>query len=120
MEPFLKVNFDAAFVSDDRSIGIGIVIRNCRGDAEVVLAAPRRYVSFVFHAECYALLRGLQLCHELGYHHVIFEGDGKQVIDSIYGVNVECSWNGQLVEDIPFILLRHSRWKLVFYQKRWQ
>ncbi|XP_041009371.1 uncharacterized protein LOC121253427 [Juglans microcarpa x Juglans regia] len=88
-DPFFKLNFDPTFVSDENFMGIGIVLRDCRGDAEVVLAAPRRYVNSMFQTECYALLRGLQLCHELGFHHVIFEGDAKHVIDSIHGDMVQ-------------------------------
>lgn len=46
MEHFYKISFDAAYTSDNISIGIGIVLRDCRGDAEIVLSAPRLHVPF--------------------------------------------------------------------------
>ncbi|XP_042969542.1 uncharacterized protein LOC122302385 [Carya illinoinensis] len=85
---------------DSNCMGIGIVLRDGRGDIEVVLAAPKAHVPSAFHAECYALLRAMQLCRELGFSHMVFEGDAKQVIDCVTSKCSNCSWKGQLVEDI--------------------
>lgn len=72
-------------------MGIAIVLRDWRGDAKVVLFAPKFHVSYAFHVECYALLLAMQLCQELGFSHMIFKGNAKQVINNINEKIVDCS-----------------------------
>ncbi|XP_042974685.1 uncharacterized protein LOC122306318 [Carya illinoinensis] len=91
VETFYKFNFDAAYIQNDRTMGIGGVLRDHRGDAEMVLSAPKAHVPSTFHAECYALIWVMQLCHELRISNVIFEGDAMQVTDSINSNCVDCS-----------------------------
>ncbi|XP_042950231.1 uncharacterized protein LOC122282336 [Carya illinoinensis] len=76
-EPFYKLNFDASYSEYSNCMGIGIVLRDGMGDIEVVLVAPKAHVLSAFHAECYALLRAMQLCRELGFSYMVFEGDAK-------------------------------------------
>ncbi|XP_042974226.1 uncharacterized protein LOC122305733 [Carya illinoinensis] len=94
VETFYKFNFDATYIQNDRIMGIGGVLRDHRGDAKMVLSAPKAHVPSAFHAECYALIQAMQLCHELRISNMIFEGDAKQVIDSINSNCVDCSWKG--------------------------
>ncbi|XP_042979713.1 uncharacterized protein LOC122309937 [Carya illinoinensis] len=112
-----KFNFDAAFDKNNNTMGIGGVLRDSRGEAEIMLSAPRAHVPSVFHAECYALIRVMELCHDLRISNVIFEGDAKQVIDSINGQHVDCSWKGQLIEDIQFLLARQTTWRVRFVKR---
>ncbi|XP_042952224.1 uncharacterized protein LOC122289303 [Carya illinoinensis] len=88
-DPFFKLNFDAAFDSEKRMMGIGIVVRDSRS----------------------------KLCQELGMQQVIFEGDAKVVIDGVNGIKSNCSWQGQLLDDMKFLLLRHTDWKLHFVKR---
>lgn len=64
---------------------------------------------------CFA--KAMQLYQELGFSHMVFEGDAKQVIDIITGKSVDCSWKGRLVEDIQFFMERQANWKVVFTKR---
>ncbi|KAG6626752.1 hypothetical protein CIPAW_15G073500 [Carya illinoinensis] len=55
-----KFNFDATFDKNNNTMGIGGVLRDSRGEAEIMLSAPRAHVPSVFHAECYALIRVME------------------------------------------------------------
>lgn len=81
-------------------MGIGIVLRNSKGEAKIVLSAPKAHVYYAFATECYALVRSMQLCHELELHQVVFEGDSKVVIDCVNVPYADCSWKGPLIDDI--------------------
>lgn len=81
-------------------MGLGIVIRDCEGDLQAGLIAPREYVNLVFLAKCNALLRAMDMCQDLGFNLVEFEGDAKAVIDAIKSNSVDNSWLGQVIDDI--------------------
>ncbi|KAF5468840.1 hypothetical protein F2P56_012956 [Juglans regia] len=87
VDPFYKLNFDAAFDSEKRLMGIGIVVRSSRGEVLAVVSAPKSHVCSAFSAECYALLRSIKLCQELCLYQVVLEGDAKAVVDSVNGYN---------------------------------
>ncbi|KAF8405916.1 hypothetical protein HHK36_007994 [Tetracentron sinense] len=73
VDPLCKLNFDVAYDSEKRLMGIGIVVRHSKGEVEIVVAASRMHVGFVFSVECYALLRGIQLCQEMNLNQVDIE-----------------------------------------------
>ncbi|XP_042964755.1 uncharacterized protein LOC122298980 [Carya illinoinensis] len=116
-DPFFKLNFDAAYDSEKRMMGIGIVVRNSRSETMIVISTPRNYVSYMFSIECYALLRSLNLDQELGLQQVIIEGDAKTVIEGFIGINSNCSSQGQLLDDIQHLMLGHADWKLNFVKR---
>lgn len=63
---YFKCNVDVAFVKERGRMGVGIVVRNLRGEVHAVLAAPKSATKSVLVAEGTALLRAVILCHELG------------------------------------------------------
>ncbi|KAF5450904.1 hypothetical protein F2P56_031219, partial [Juglans regia] len=113
----LKVNLDAGFDKTRQHMGIGIVIRDSSGDAQVTLAAPRSFVPSAYLAECYALFRAVSLCQELGFELVEFESDAKNVVDAINSNSSDMSWPGQIIEDIRLIMETHQNWKLSFIRR---
>lgn len=117
-DPFYKLNFDATFDSKKRFMGIGInVVRNSRGEALIVVFAPRSHVCSAFYAECYALLRSINLCEVLDLHQVVIKGDAKVVVEGVNGYNTNCSQQGQLIDDIQHLLTGHADWKLNFAKR---
>ncbi|KAF5477660.1 hypothetical protein F2P56_004280 [Juglans regia] len=74
-QPLVKVNFDAAFDKTNGRIGLGIVIRDHGGNLKASLTAIIDNAISAFQAEGQALFRAMELSLELGFHHVIFEGD---------------------------------------------
>ncbi|KAF5451398.1 hypothetical protein F2P56_026510 [Juglans regia] len=116
-DPFYKLNFDAAFDSEKRLMGIGIVVRNSRGEVLVVVSAPKSHICSAFSAKCYALLRSIKLCQELCLYQVVFEGDAKAIVDSVNGYNNSHSWQGLLIDDIQFLIKGHADWNLIFTKR---
>ncbi|KAF5481399.1 hypothetical protein F2P56_002053 [Juglans regia] len=117
-EPFCKLNFDGAYDAEGSLMGLGIVVRNFRGEVEIVVSAPRSYyVCSAFTVECYALMSGIQLCLEMNMHQVLFEHDAKQVIDGVKGCNSDLSWEGQLIDDIQVLMSAQARWDTCFVRR---
>ncbi|KAF5443081.1 hypothetical protein F2P56_035670, partial [Juglans regia] len=97
--PFLKANFDAAFDKKEERMGMGVVIRDSKGDLQATLVASRDNISSAFLAESFALLRAMELCQDLGFNMVEFEGDAKAVVDAVKSNAEDNSWMGQVTED---------------------
>ncbi|XP_040994257.1 uncharacterized protein LOC121240790 [Juglans microcarpa x Juglans regia] len=112
--PYLKVNFDAAFDKMKEMMGMRIVIRDCEGDLLASLLVSNECVNSVFLAESNALLRAMELCQDLAFTLVEFEGDAKAVVDVVKSNVDENSWLGQVIEDIKQMMNRFSSWKLSF------
>lgn len=111
---YFKVNIDAAYIQEKGRMGIGIVVRDHRGDVHVVLAAPKSAVKSIFVAESCALLRATILCNELGLVQMEFEGDAQQVVEAVNSNSADTSWEGQVVEDIKIIMSSHKYWSLQY------
>ncbi|XP_035547261.1 uncharacterized protein LOC118348858 [Juglans regia] len=110
----VKVNFDAALDLNKKLMGAGVVIRDWRGDVLVSLCAQFKHVSSPFIAECKALGRAVELCKELGFYNVWFEGDAKRVVDGVNKEEEDESWEGQAVGDLQKELRGCRGWKLTF------
>ncbi|XP_040998181.1 uncharacterized protein LOC121244226 [Juglans microcarpa x Juglans regia] len=93
-DPYYKLNFDVVSYSEKRLMGIGIVVRNSRGEVLIVASAPRSHICSAFSRECYALLRSIKLCQEMCLHQAVFEGDAKALLESVNGYNNNYSWQG--------------------------
>jgi len=78
----LKVNVDASIGRGGKR-GIGVIVRNSRG--EIRMAACKRIHAEweVDTAEAYAVLYGLQTCWEAGYRRIELETDSKIVADAM-------------------------------------
>ncbi|KAF5474737.1 hypothetical protein F2P56_006608 [Juglans regia] len=110
----VKVNFDTALDLRKKLMGAGVVIRDWRGDVLVSLCAQFKHVSSPFIAECKALGRAVELCKELGFYNVWFEGDAKRVVDGVNKEEEDESWEGQAVGDLQKELRGCRGWKLTF------
>ncbi|XP_041020490.1 uncharacterized protein LOC121262145 [Juglans microcarpa x Juglans regia] len=94
-------------------MGIGVVVRDHCDEVHAVLAASRSGIPSAVIAECWALLRAVTLCHEIGLRCVQFEGDVKLVVDAVNRISVDCSWYGQLIEDIKGALMDFQYWSVM-------
>ena len=99
-ENTLKINWDATVDLKKGIIGLGIIVRDERGD---FIEAETKYVMMQAEpvvAETMAALQALNLCMRQGYQRAILEGDALQVVNMI---NMEKPCNmgyGHLIEDI--------------------
>ncbi|XP_018820941.2 uncharacterized protein LOC108991215 [Juglans regia] len=109
-----KVNFDGAFDQSSSKIGMGVVIRDKKGEVVAALSASRREGQNAFVAEGMALWRAMEFCLEIGMVDVEFDGDSKELIEAVMSDEEEDSRWGQIVEDIKQLRHQYSNWKVVF------
>ncbi|XP_040988920.1 uncharacterized protein LOC121236535 [Juglans microcarpa x Juglans regia] len=87
--PYLKANFDAAFDKEKVSMGGGVVIKDSDGSVQEVLTTYKDHISSTFQAESIALLGAMELCSELGFNQVCFEGDAKTIVNAANSKSVD-------------------------------
>lgn len=78
-EGVYKINTDAAVSLNDSNAGLGIIIRNHRGQ---VIASETKYLEFVSsvdEAEARAALEGLKFAIEAGIHPIQLEVDSLRI-----------------------------------------
>lgn len=76
-----KVNVDGATFKDSRQCGLGVVVRNDKG--EIMEALSKKIRSPLLEAEAKAAKCGLIFAWELGLREVIIEGDSEAVIQAL-------------------------------------
>lgn len=111
---WLKANWDASFEKHHGWMGFGVVVRDERG---FVVAAQVKTFLDSFDpsvAEARAALMAIQLCKEMGFMHVLFEGDAKVVIDGVNSSASDWSRIGLLVKDIRREIQAIQQWRMSF------
>ena len=95
-----KINFDGATFADDNSAGLGVVIRNKDGRVMASLSQKIPLPMSVIEVEVLAARRALELAVELGFDHVILEGDSETLHKALLEEGRNFSSYGHLVQDI--------------------
>jgi hypothetical protein len=96
----VKLNWDAAVDVQNKTIGLGIIIRNDKG---MFLAALSKRVQIEVRpvvAETLTALHAVLFCVEMGYSEAWFEGDALQVVNEVNSTKPCDSMHGHLVEAI--------------------
>jgi hypothetical protein len=96
----VKLNWDAAVDVQNKTIGLGIIIRNDKG---MFLAALSKRVQIEVRpvvAETLTALHAVLFCVEMGYSEAWFEGDALQVVNEVNSAKPCDSMHGHLVEAI--------------------
>ncbi|XP_040994261.1 uncharacterized protein LOC121240796 [Juglans microcarpa x Juglans regia] len=115
---WFKANFDGAINMEQQKMGMGIVVKDSKGEVIASLCGTQGSVTSPFIAEFNTLWRTMDLCSELGIQDVIIEGDAKVLINAIKAETEDESWRGQLVEDMKHRWKNKKQWVLKFrYQK---
>ncbi|XP_042988726.1 uncharacterized protein LOC122316260 [Carya illinoinensis] len=76
----IKVNWDAGMSKKDGRVGIGVMVRDGRGEVLVSLCCSKEGCCSPVVAEFRALWRAMKLCAELNFENVIFEGNALVVV----------------------------------------
>ncbi|XP_042992245.1 uncharacterized protein LOC122318727 [Carya illinoinensis] len=108
----IKVNWDAGINKKDERVGIGVVVRDGRGEVMVSLCYSNEGCCSPVVAELRALWRVMKLCAELNFENVIFEGDALVVVNAVNSEKESWEWYGQMVEDMKGVLKNRQRWKV--------
>ena len=94
-----KTNFDGAMFNESNEVGIGVVIRNCKGEIMVALSEKIQKPQFVVALEMLATKRAVLFARECGIQQSSFEGDSKFVINSLRHGELLHSSVGYLLKD---------------------
>ena len=94
MSNIYKTKFDAAVFKSTNSAGIGVIIRDCGGNAIGALTMPVPLSSSVAELEALTCRRAVQFSIEIGLRKVIFEDDSAEVIQAIAQGNSDFSVYG--------------------------
>ena len=94
-----KVNYDEACFVDEEKAGIGVVVRNDRGQVMGFLAEKIEMPPTVEVLEVMATRRAMIFMEELGFRHAVFEGDFELVVKALVGLCLDRSSIGHIIKD---------------------
>ena len=98
-----KVNFDAALFADLDALGVGVVVRNDKGEVMASLSTKGPLVQDSEEVEVLAYRRAMEFAVEVGFSEVILEGDNVTVMKSLISLEPNRSRLGHIYEDIQCI-----------------
>ncbi|KAK7840646.1 putative ribonuclease h protein [Quercus suber] len=102
---FFKANFDAAVFKSENLAGLGVVIRDWRGEAIGALTTSVPLAQTVAELEALACRRAVQFAREIGLTQVMFEGDSSTVIQAVQEGSSNVLPYGHVIEDIRMLAL---------------
>ena len=85
-----EVQMDAAIDKQKKTIGLGIVERNSRGQFVATFSKQQQIEVEPVIDEAFAALHAILFCPEQGVQHAILEGDAAQVILAVNS-NTPCA-----------------------------
>ena len=106
-----KINFDGATFAEEKSAGIGVVIRNNKGHVIASLSQKIPLPTSAIKVDILATRRALELAMELGYDHIILEGDSEILHKALLVEGNNFTPYGHLVQDILFLSRFFSAFK---------
>ena len=114
----MKVNFDGAMFNERDEAGIGVIIRNPRGEVMAALSEKIQKPPSTEILELLATKRAVRFSLETGFNKSVFEGDLELVIKSLRHGGYENSLGGHLINDILFTV--NSFQSISFSHVVWQ
>ena len=81
---WVKINFDGAIFQEKDEAGLGAIIRNDHGLVMAALTQVIPLPTSVEMVEVLAARRALSFAHELGFDHIILEGNSDIAIWAIW------------------------------------
>lgn len=82
-ENYLKANWNATLDVKSRKMGIGVIIKNEKGEVIATCCDSRDYVNQLALAECLALRKAMGFCRDLSFNRVILEGDAQVIVNVV-------------------------------------
>lgn len=110
----VKVNWHVVVDLKAKRVGIRVIARDSGGEILMTLYARMKYLLEPNITEALALRRATEVCDELSFTNVIFEGDAQAVIRAFNERRESWAWNGKLYEDIRRTIYLHALWKVRF------
>lgn len=94
----MKVNTDASFVNG--KAGIGVVIRNHKGEPEAMFIQCIPHCSSVESTEAIAVYKALEFAKAVDISHLELESDALTMIQKVHRNQEDCSFIGHIIQDI--------------------
>ena len=113
-----KVNVDAAVFADINASGIGVVVRNERGEVMASLAAKGPPVQDSEEAEVMACRKALEFAVDAGFTELVLEGDNMSVMKSITSIRSNRSRLGHIYADTQCIAAGFQSFSANFVKRR--
>ncbi|KAF5450110.1 hypothetical protein F2P56_014981 [Juglans regia] len=113
-QSWVKANWDAALDVKARKMGAGVIIRNEKGEVMATCHAQKQDVVEPALAECYALRTAMDLCRDLNFDKVIFEGDAQIVINAVNNQDEDLSFYGSIIEELKMVIKGWIGWKVKY------
>ena len=96
-----KLNFEAAVFSELSCSGVGVMIRNEKGEVMAAMLARGPQVVDNAVVEVIACRRALEFACEAGFNDLVVEGDNYlSVMKSLAASEMDHSWPGHIIQDI--------------------
>ena len=105
-----KVNVDGAIFTDAGCCGVGVVIRNEKGQIMGALSKRFQLPLWPLEIETKAMEEGIQLAKDLSLKEIIIEGDAKQVVMAISDSASAPSSIKKVIEGMRLCLLHFNSW----------
>lgn len=94
-----------------------VLVRNQTGAFLVGLNSSMTFSAHPINAEFHVLWRTLELCNELVFENVRFEGDAQVLIKAVNGEEACGTWYRILKEDVKLVLKYRSLWTITFIHR---
>ncbi|KAK9998084.1 hypothetical protein SO802_017687 [Lithocarpus litseifolius] len=104
-----KTNFDGAMFNELSEAGIGVVIRNCKGEIMVALSEKIQKPQSVVVLKMLAARKAALFARECGIQQSSFEGDSEFVINSLRYGELLHSYIGYLLKDTNVLFKLSSK-----------
>ena len=99
-EGVYKANFDAAFFGSSGTVGIGVVVRDSKGEIIAALSQKILEPHSVDAAEALACSRAVVFAKELCLLSVIVEGDSMQIVQAASNKRANLTLFGHVINEI--------------------
>ncbi|XP_042965938.1 uncharacterized protein LOC122299618 [Carya illinoinensis] len=113
-EQAVKANWDAAVDKKEGKVGIGVVIRDEEGEVLVATGEQMNYMTDAAIAESFALRKALEVCRDLNFNNVWFEGDAQNIVNAVNTETEDMSRYGSVIEDVKNLLKGRKKWRVSF------
>jgi hypothetical protein len=97
------VNYDGAIFRNMNDVGLGVIIRNARGEVMGSLCQRVPFPHSIEVVEASAARCAIQFAKDLGIMEIDLKGDSKTVVDALLLSGPCTTFYGHIIEDIKLI-----------------
>ncbi|XP_042985441.1 uncharacterized protein LOC122314103 [Carya illinoinensis] len=101
---FLKLNVDGAMLYDQQKAGVGVILRDDKGEVLVACSKLEKEMISSEFIEATAMLRGLHFCAQWGVSKLILESDCLVLVNDLLSESENFTELGVLMQDIRRML----------------